>query len=829
MLYEDFTNWSDCQIGEPAVTYYDSEFFGENVPKMSLVYANSTVMDVKIHDDNGDKYAEILPSKNMKGDYWQLKLPQMGNLTKAGKYTAVIEAKVPTTSGIKTAELSYSDAVAAFVGTRAMNLTVGSEWKAFTNQLTLPSDGTPENIRVLFFNADGWGIDNGENTPESLAVYIDNISLYYNGNESHAPVPEYNTEAVVNSDKFGRNVYYENFEGYYDGETLDGAVVDWFDSTFFSTSPTVEKKDSFVGITAKEVDGNMVAEVKITGETTQREYYWAKLCNNINFSKNGIYTTVMDVMQPQGSVINNLDWSFATSSGAPADFRGRNMTLTFSNAWKTLSNSYHYDKAKDTERTEIAAIFSKGGSWASNAPAASTAQFTVYVDNISMYYANDLTVTFDANGGTAASVGSSVNTNSITGVNLRYYKPTHTDLYKDFIGWQKPDGTVIPVGDANFLSYKFTEDITLKAVWADRLRGSNLDLSKYGTLVFHSSLNNVQIADNGYTVTTVRAPWQGTSNWFSGIEDAVVYWNAEHFGSGTNAAFTSASAANNIKYSVVSESTAEKYVQLSSTGVGTSCANPEFELSSTGEETIPDGYYVAVIDINIPSASTGVVSVAGVEADKIEKDTWYSIATKPMYVNFQATFNFDIKFDGNQTNENLDKYKVNFDNIALYYVGASVTEPQITSQTIRFESANKKFGIRNLAEVDGIAFENATEVGFIATLSSLIGTYDLTHESLSGTNKLVEGKCKAANKNAVIWGFSAENMIVSAVLTGISQENYSTEFVIRPFVVVDGQYFYGEIKTINAKTAAQNTLDAQPDLLDEDQKNLLNSIIETNA
>ncbi len=155
-----------------------------------------------------------------------------------------------------------------------------------------------------------------------------------------------------------------------------------------------------------------------------------------------------------------------------------------------------------------------------------------------------------------------------------------------------------------------------------------------------------------------------------------------------------------------------------------------------------------------------------------------------------------------------------------------IASPEITSQEIRLATAGKKFGIRNIAQVDVNVFNSATEVGFIASLQSLVGNNENLTFNLE-QSKYVSGKCKAADINNVIWGYNGENPLISGVLTDITGENYETDFVVRPYVLVDGVYYYGQVETINAKTVAQNMLATQSNL-SEDEKASLNEIISYN-
>lgn len=160
---------------------------------------------------------------------------------------------------------------------------------------------------------------------------------------------------------------------------------------------------------------------------------------------------------------------------------------------------------------------------------------------------------------------------------------------------------------------------------------------------------------------------------------------------------------------------------------------------------------------------------------------------------------------------------------------------------------NDKTGVRTVAYINDIHRSACTEYGFITARSTpeieengnlLVLNAERTP---TGTNQYGIRYVTGVGYDTVnhidrlyatdgsVFGESSlgDGYYASAVIAGIPEENYNTDFVIRPYIIIDGKVFYGKVVTVNLYISAKNVREDTEvyDALSQSQKEYIDNII----
>lgn len=140
--------------------------------------------------------------------------------------------------------------------------------------------------------------------------------------------------------------------------------------------------------------------------------------------------------------------------------------------------------------------------------------------------------------------------------------------------------------------------------------------------------------------------------------------------------------------------------------------------------------------------------------------------------------------------------------------------------SVRYSVNAKSKGIRFAADLSKpVAYdESTTEYGWIITRESFLsaaGINSACFTASSPVKSIIGGKnygfeAKDDNGDGVIdedemrkhFAEDAENIIITAVITGVPEKYYREEFVVRPYIVIDGTTYYGKPFTKSVFDAA---------------------------
>jgi len=216
-----------------------------------------------------------------------------------------------------------------------------------------------------------------------------------------------------------------------------------------------------------------------------------------------------------------------------------------------------------------------------------------------------------------------------------------------------------------------------------------------------------------------------------------------------------------------------------------------------------------------------------------------------------ATISADIVIGGEQeytaikdfgVYSNTSGATVYFDDVKLYEYDRVAPEA-IDLASIRTNS-DAPAGIRFASFIDEKLRNKSEEYGFIVTVSDYImgdESYLVFNEAGDrNTSDYVSGAAYIKSEGIdIIYSHTAEpfegsgvdygyGFYFTCVLTGITAEQYDTQLMVRPYVKVNGNFFYGASVTRSIYEVAEDMKEKSYDKLSDESKKVIDNILEYN-
>ena len=529
------------------------------------------------------------------------------------------------------------------------------------------------------------------------------------------------------------------------------------------------------------------------------------------FAEEGTYYVAFDLKIPDASKIGLLAGGFYYNSGSAtltAAVNGGNVT-NYGDFWQNFSTY-----SATTNNPECFGAYFK--TTASGGTIAADEELTIAIDNFRVYFVEaghetqakeeTYTVTFDANGVDAV-MPASLTPKAMTVITPANSVPTGLPLGKRFIGWSRePDGE--PLG-----RLYVTGDVTLYALYDTAIPAVD---DTYGELVWFEDFETSAVGTKPTSGNGASYAWNPSSATF-----AVQSVNGNHVMSITGAKGTG---------------------KLFSTGVLVSGL------------TLPgDGEYTFVWDLTFvthdgynnifyrytPAGGSMVQGLVG-KPDRYSDDpiavgetaaniTAHRVIAGEELSTPVAFFNFVLNASEEGT------FTVYVDNLRIYFKEYADVE-SIDEYAVRTVGTT---GLRFSACVTGDTKLTAEEYGFLVAVADRVGgdgtalvfpeslegntatTDDASHTSsltVSGTSvpfiyrsSYIKDSDIDISSAAIIDG--EPSFRFNAVLTGIPKAEYRTNMLVRPYLKVNGRYYYASPLVKSLYDAALAYGDTQNDLI----------------
>ncbi len=350
---------------------------------------------------------------------------------------------------------------------------------------------------------------------------------------------------------------------------------------------------------------------------------------NGNFIKgdNGTVTNslITDEVAAAGvSGMDNNDIGFTATQLKPANYNFK------TGEWITFIATPYYIDITDTTHN-YGGLTGYKFDFGFNAD--STIEETVDFDNFTIYYLKDRTISFNAGSGTPVNAGDIVVKGQYADISAA--KATNNALGQKFLGWKVPGTNEIITNTTEFYT---ADDVTLEAVY---------DEPSFAQQLPFVSISNLEMYENFETYGSGK---KANDDWATGDAYVGKSGYSTYFGvSGRNVAFdlssntinTAADPKNSGKYSAhVASDTTFKTGTIRVAG---------------GTGGYPEGIYIAVADMYIPSSVEADITYAGdigifangesASGKKVQKDKWVTLVSKPIIKaadNSTVVMNFDF-------------------------------------------------------------------------------------------------------------------------------------------------------------------------------------------